>query len=208
VCCVAQVELLDDLGERGALGGLLGPAQFHEVDYVSRGICGDRSKREALPRANGLDDLHGMSTLPWLLAEHELPQNHCVAENVCLFSVMRAIEYFGSSPRDGTTLGHGLDVGLDARKSEIGNFHFPICCDQHIGALDVAVNNAMFVEVREARGDVLRNSFFVLPVQVVVLVIKHVGQTASLQVLGNEAEIGGLDAHSDEPQNIWMLQFT
>ncbi len=64
----------------------------------------------------------------------------------------------------GRSLAGQLDLAGELRQAEVQDLHYPVGCDEHVGRLDVAVDNALLVGFRHARRrlDGYSQGFFLL----------------------------------------------
>ena len=100
-----------------------------------------------------------------------------------------------------------LSFLLLAREAEIAELHLPVLTDQHVGALEVPMQNLLHVvEVDHALDDIEQDFVLLGGGEFLLLFVELVEQRAIFQVFGDEGVLVGGDAHAHVEHDVGVFE--
>mmetsp|Transcript_31900 Transcript_31900/g.53609 ORF Transcript_31900/g.53609 Transcript_31900/m.53609 type:complete len:245 (+) Transcript_31900:802-1536(+) len=153
-----------------------------------------------------LHHLPALEAPPGEVASDHLPQHHPKGVDVaplCAPAVpaqdLRRHVGDGARPRG---RGEGLHAaGPDSAQPKVRHLDAVVLVEQQVGRLEVAVHDALRVQVRAPLGDVTRHLQQAAPLGQLLLAVEQVVQTAPREVLRHQAQVRGPQARAHEEDN-------
>ncbi|KAH9395262.1 hypothetical protein TYRP_020824, partial [Tyrophagus putrescentiae] len=148
-----RLQVEEDLGEGGPVAGRGGPAGGQEGGKGRRTGGGHRQRQTVA--AHAPDDGGGVDVAVGNLAVQQLPEEDAEAPDVDLLRAGLVADDFGGHPGDRPREGHlrGAVVRPPATGAKVADLQGVVEGDEDVGGLEVAVDDAVVVEVVHARGD-------------------------------------------------------
>mmetsp|Transcript_12188 Transcript_12188/g.30891 ORF Transcript_12188/g.30891 Transcript_12188/m.30891 type:complete len:545 (-) Transcript_12188:613-2247(-) len=203
---------MQDHLEGGPVGGVVCPAVLHQLG-VARWCTALVGQGGALATQHRLlDGVHELVVVEGLLEGPQLPEHDAVGVDVGGEVVALLGEHLGGGPHrivDHTALHRAAEHGFatEAKVGDLGH-HLAVlvALEQHVGALEVAVNEGrvVVVQVGGAAGHIERDLETHGPVEAVGRIVQVVVQVAVGQVLGDQAD--GRDAEALQRDDVRMVE--
>lgn len=157
------------------------------------------------------DLLLGKSLVGDALAK-KLPNDDSETVNVCEFVYFLLVSnHLWRHPLEGpqpiSVIVLPLSFLLLAREPKIAELHLPVLPDQHVGALEIPMQNLLHVvEVDHALDDIEEDFVLFCGGEFLLLFVELVEQGAVFQVFSDEGVLVGGDAHAHVEHDVGMFE--